>query len=333
MDKVRYGVIGLGFFGEKHAEVLSSMPEVELAAVCTCPRGRLDEIATRFAVPKTFTDYRDMLAETNVDAVSIVTHVDAHRDIAIDCLKAGKHVLLEKPMAGTVADCDAILAAAAAARGIFMVGHICRFDPRVGVAKESIDEGSIGKVLYMYARRNLPANIGGEVLEKISPLLGDGIHDTDVMLWLSGAKITSAYARNVRVRDHRYPDIGCAMYGFDSGAAGVIETVWNLPDNTPYAIDARMEIIGDEGAAYIDCANSGLTISGAGGTIKPDTGYWPSMHGLRVGALRNELGYFTNCIASGEAPTIITPEESRSAVAAICAAEASAASGKVMPVA
>ena len=94
MKKVRHGVIGLGFFGEYHAQMASSMAEVELAAVCTRRQRRLDEVASKYEASKRFTDYRELLADPEIDSVSIVTHVNDHRDIAIAALEAGKHVLL-----------------------------------------------------------------------------------------------------------------------------------------------------------------------------------------------------------------------------------------------
>ncbi|MDD5598518.1 MAG: Gfo/Idh/MocA family oxidoreductase [Victivallaceae bacterium] len=330
MKKIRYGIIGLGFFGEKHAEVLSSMPDVELSAVSTRRPDRLKEIAERFRVPRSYTNYRDLLADPEIEAVSVVAHMDDHRDIVIAALQAGKHVFLEKPMAGTPEDCDAIIAAAQAGKGEFMVGHICRFDTRVALAKKAIDNGRIGRVVSMHAARNLPASIGAGVLDKISPLMGDGIHDTDLMLWFTGERVKTVYAQNVRVRNFKYPDIGWAMYRFEGGAVGVIETVWHLPDNTPFSIDARLEIIGTEGAIYIDCGNSGLAINDKDGLSKPDTRYWPDLFGRRVGVLRDELSYFIECLRAGKSPDIISDEESKMAVTVVCAAEESAASGKVI---
>ncbi len=323
-------MIGLGFFGEYHADVASSMAEVELAAVCTRRRERLDEVAKKFDVPKKYTDYRKLVADPEIDSVSVVTHFYDHKEITVEALKAGKHVLLEKPMAQTVAECDAIIEASKSASGILMVGHICRFDPRVALAKEAVEQGRIGKITYMYARRNLSYLIGQQVLDKISPLMGDGIHDTDIMLWLSGAKVKSVYAQNMQVAEHKYPDIGTAMYRFDSDAVGVIETVWHLPENTPYTIDARMEIIGTEGAIYIDCGNAGLVINDKDGVSTPDTIYWPNLHGSRVGAIRNEFEYFFKCVRAGVHPDVITPQESMYAVEVMCAAEKSAQTGEVI---
>src|SRR5262245_12664501 len=130
MSKVKFGVIGLGWFGEKHCEALAGLSSIELFALCTRRPERLQEVAGRFGVRHTYTDYHQLLSDPEVEAVSIVTMWDQHSEPALAALQAGKHVLLEKPMASTVEDCDAIVAAAQKARGFFMVGQICRFNPR-----------------------------------------------------------------------------------------------------------------------------------------------------------------------------------------------------------
>ena len=327
---VRWGAIGLGWFGEIHVETLAAMPGIELAAVCTRRPQRLAEVADRFHVPKRYTDYRDLLADPSIDVVGITTHVNDHRDIAIEALRSGKHVFLEKPMAPTVADCDRILEASKKAEGFFMVGHICRFDPRVVLAKQAIDEGKIGKIISMHARRNLSKTIGQQVLDTLSALMGDGIHDGDLMLWLSRAKPVSMYAQEIHPGTNKYPDGGWAMARLDSGAVAVIETIWHLPETTPYQIDARMEIIGTEGALYINCGEAGLEIHDAAGGHRPDTLYWPSLLGQRFGILRSELRYFADCVVEGRRPDRITPEQSRDAVALMTAAEESSRTGEVV---
>jgi UDP-N-acetylglucosamine 3-dehydrogenase len=326
---IRWGLIGLGWFGEVHAEALSAMPGIELAAVCTRRPQRLAEMADRFHVTKRYTDYRDLLADPEIDVIGITTHIYDHRDIAIDALNSGKHVFLEKPMAPTPADCDLILDAARKASGFFMVGHICRFDPRVALAKQAIDEGKIGKIVSMHARRNLSKTIGRMVLNDISALMGDGIHDGDLMLWFSQAKPVSIYAQEIHPGTNKYPDGGWAMARLDSGAIAVIESIWHLPESTPYQIDARMEVIGTEGAIYIDCGEAGLEIHDGAGNRMPDTLYWPNVFGQRFGILRAELRYFADCVAEGRRPDRITPEESRAAVALLAGAVESSKTGKI----
>ncbi len=329
MSKIRYAVIGLGWFGEKHCEALAGLPNVELFALCTRRMVRLEELARRFGVRHTYTDYHDLLSNPDVEAVSVATMWHQHTGPTLAALQADKHVFLEKPMASTIEDCDAIVTVARNARGFFMVGHICRFNPRYASAKTAIAEGRIGKIVSLYARRNIPAQVTSDILNKIGPIIGDGVHDTDLMLWYTGAKVVSAYAQTVDVRGKKYPDLGWTMYRFDSGAVGVLENVWCLPHGTPFQIDERMEIIGTEGSIHIQETHPNYSVCDREGWHSPDTTYWPLRHGVRAGALREELAYFTRCIQEGRRPTIITPEESRAAVAACLAAERSAATGAV----
>ena len=329
-NRVRMAVIGLGWFGEKHCEALAAVPHIELAAVCTRTESRLAEVAARFGVEQSCTDYRELLASPDIDAVSIVTMWDQHTDPAIAALAAGKHVFLEKPMASTVEDCQAIVQAADASDASLMVGHICRFNPRYAGAKQEISEGRIGRILSMYARRNIPASVTTDILEKIGPIIGDGVHDTDLMLWYSGEPIVSAYAQSLSWRNKTHPDLGWTMFRFDSGAIGVLENIWCLPDRTPFQIDERLEIIGTEGSIHVQETHPNFSIVDADGWRSPDTTYWPTHFGRLRGALVDELAYFATCVQEGRKPDVITPEESLAAVEACLAAEQSAATGEVV---
>jgi len=332
MKKIKHGVIGLGWFGEKHCETLSALPQVELYSLCTRNTARLAEVGKTFDVERQYTDYVQMLADPELQSVSITTMWDQHTDPTVAALRAGKHVFLEKPMASTIEDCDAIVREANKAEGYFMVGHICRFNPRYATAKQEIAAGKIGKIVSLYARRNLPAFVGAQVLPKIGPIIGDGVHDTDLMLWYTGAKIVSAYAQTVNIRNMKNPDLAWTMYRFDNGAIGVLEDNWCLPDTTAFQIDERMEIVGTEGSIHIHETHPNFSICDKTGWHSPDTTYWPLLHGVRAGALRDELNYFTTCVLHGKRPSIITPEESRLAVQACLAAEKSAATGQIVMV-
>ncbi|OGG43860.1 MAG: hypothetical protein A3F84_27535 [Candidatus Handelsmanbacteria bacterium RIFCSPLOWO2_12_FULL_64_10] len=281
---------------------------------------------------RVYTDYHELLSNPEVEAVSVTTMWDQHAAPTLAALQAGKHVFLEKPMASTVADCRAIVAAAHRSGRCFMVGHICRFNPRYAAAKREIEAGSVGRIVSIYARRNIPAAVGKQVLGKIGPIIGDGVHDTDLMLWYTGARIETAYAQTVDVRGLKHPDIGWTVYRFDSGAVGVCENVWFLPDKTAFQIDERMEIIGTEGAIHIHETHPNFSVVDKDGWRSPDTTYWPELHGVRAGALRAELDYFATCVSEGRSPTVIRPEESLAAVQACLAAEASAATGRVVRV-
>ena len=206
MDKTRIAVIGLGWFGEIHCDAIAAIPSFELAALCTRTESRLADLGEKYGVSQLYTDYHELLQNPAIDAVSIVTMWDQHTAPTLAALDAGKHVFLEKPMAHTVADCKLICDAAVKAPGHLMVGHICRFNPRYASAKQEIAVGAIGKVLSLSSRRNIPAAWTPEILNKIGPIVGDAIHDTDLMLWFTGARVVSAYAQTVDLRGLKYPE-------------------------------------------------------------------------------------------------------------------------------
>jgi UDP-N-acetylglucosamine 3-dehydrogenase len=110
----------------------------------------------------------------------------------------------------------------------------------------------------------------------------------------------------------------------------VLEDNWNLPDTTAFQIDERMEIIGTEGSIHIHETHPNFSICDKTGWHSPDTTYWPLIHGVRSGALREELAYFAHCLSTGRPPDVITAAESRAAVQACLAAEESAASGRLV---
>lgn len=332
MNRLGYGIIGVGFFGEKHIQVLSQLPNVKILGICRRSLQPLKELAKKYNIPNIYTDYRKLIANKEIKVVSITTHIDNHLKPTLAALRAGKHVFLEKPMAKNVSECELIIEAAKATDKIFMVGHICRFDPRYAIAKRSIEEGRIGRIVSLYARRNIPAAISKSVLAKIGPLMGDGVHDTDLMLWYTKDKVKTVYARTLSVRDLPNPDLGWAMLEFKSGAIGIIETIWYLPGKTPFDIDSRMEIVGTKGAIYIGGSEQGVMINDKTGWRIPDTYYWPRVHDQRVGVLKEELTYFINCILSEKKPEVITPEESREAVRVMTAAEKSAKTGEVVTI-
>jgi UDP-N-acetylglucosamine 3-dehydrogenase len=286
MERIKVGVIGLGWFGEHHIDTLQALPLADVTAVCTRREERLKEIANKYNIKKTYTNYHELLADKDIDMVSIVTHVYDHMQPAIDAINAGKHVFLEKPMANNAEECDKILEALKNTDKFFMVGHVCRFDTAYALAKEEIDAGSIGKIISIHAKRNLAKWITESSLNKISALFGDGIHDFDLMLWYTGAKPKTVYAQTTSTRpEFKYDDVAWAFFRLDDGTFAVIENVWSLPDNAPFAIDAKMEIIGTEGIINIDNSGNNYFVLTKKGISYPQSTYWPKVHGMRRGYL------------------------------------------------
>lgn len=330
MKRVRFGVLGLGWFGQKHAQVLAQLPQAEVVAVCSRIPGRAAQVASECGVRGAYTDWDSFLADPDVEAVSVVTHLPEHREATVRALRAGKHVLVEKPIAGTLEDADVMIEAVRVSGRIFMVGHILRFENRYAQAKQVLDEGRLGKILSIYARRNIPGGLARSHLDKVSSLLGDAIHDTDLMLWYTRDRVHSVYATASSCAGAPHPDVGWCVYNFAGGAKGVCESIWALAANTPYAIDARMEVVCERGALYIDCSEGGLAVHDSSGWKWPDTMHWPQMHGRIVGALQEELAYFTRCVAEGRQPDVVTPDDAREALRVVLAADESALQQRVI---
>src|SRR5206468_9999941 len=121
----------------------------------------------------------------------------------------------------------------------------------------------------LYARRNIPAAVSRTVLTKIGPIAGDAVHDTDLMLWFTGSPIETAYAQTLSVRGLPNPDLAWTTYRFASGAIGVCENVWMLPENTPHRIDQRKEIIATTGSLSIQENSANFAVCDQNGWRAP----------------------------------------------------------------
>ena len=210
--QLNWSILGLGRFGRIHARTLQTIRGVRLHSACNRNADVLQQHAAELQLPKISTTADDILADSEVDVVSIVTHWQDHYPLAMEALSAGKHVFLEKPMAATTAQAQEILKASRQSEGKLMVGHICRFDPRYSLARERILAGEIGEVTSIHAKRNLPVAPANIRLGKIPPLVGDGIHDLDLAMWMLGRKPNSVFARNIKIHDFTYPDAGWARF-------------------------------------------------------------------------------------------------------------------------
>lgn len=330
MENVRIGIIGLGWFGEMHVETYRGVYGATVSAVCTRRPKRLAEVAEKYGVTKTYSDYNDLLADPDVDAVSICTHAKDHLAPMLAAMKAGKHVLLEKPMSVRLSECDQILEASKNCKSNLMVGHICRFENNYAMARDEIMSGRIGDILSIYSRRNVGAARANSHLFVVSSITGDAVHDIDIMNWMVGTKAKSVYAMARTAADVPNPDVGYVNIKYQDGTLGMAESQWTLPDGSPFAIDAKMEIMGTKGVIYISDPAQPLIIDDGTRRDIPDTVYWPMVHGERAGALHAELQYFVDCIRKGVKPTITTLEESREVIRICSAAEESAKTGQVV---
>ena len=222
------GIIGAGFIGELHGEAVRQIPGVNILGVCRTNKNELEKFALKFQA-KAYQDYKSLLAEKDIDIVVIATPHHLHTDIAVEAAQAGKHIMLEKPMALTLKECDKIIDAAAKAKVKLNVGFCHRFAKAHQKAKEIIDSGEIGSLVYGIAtmakfwmegnRRpwHLDRKTGGGMW------LTAGIHCLDRLTWLMGSAITTVSGKFFTCfHDQKADDGGMVFVRYGNGTCGTI---------------------------------------------------------------------------------------------------------------
>ena len=307
LPKLRIGLVGCGAFGESHLTAFAGIPFVEVTAVTDLITERAHKVAEQYKVPRVAKDCHELCVLKDVDAVSVVTTEGQHLEPVLAALENGKPVFVEKPLATRLADAERMLAAAREAGLILMPGHILRFETKYATIKEQLHSGRLGRIISIYARRNRTKRLGA--IYKQTPLvLETAINDIDAMLWYTGKKVKSVRAYDITVEPGKGVDLTWAVLRFEDGALGVLETMWMMPDKTPF-LDDYLQVVTTTGVANIDVLNSGLTIWRDDGPEVPDVGYEPRLRGSAYGALREELIHFALCVLNGQQSTILTTED------------------------
>jgi predicted dehydrogenase len=328
-DKLGVGVIGVGTFGGLHAQVYSQLEMCNLVAVADVNPVRLESISAELGVDG-YTDYRELLAREEIDAVSICTTDELHVEPAIAAADAAKHVLIEKPLALTPEDCDKIIQAADAAGIKLMVGHILRFDPRYRAVCQEVQSGKIGQPIHLYARRNNAYQSAERLAAHTSVLFFLGVHDLDCLNWCLGCVPETVYAQAASVILGHTPDAVHAVLRFPGGAIASLEVSWVLPEGHPRGLDAQFDVVGTAGAVYVN--GTGDTVSVVRDRLThPALYYAPELLGERVGILRDEISHFCRCVRDNRQP-LVSGLDGKAAVQVACAIQESYRSGRVIEV-
>jgi predicted dehydrogenase len=310
---MKIGIIGLGFMGATHLDAFAKLPDVDVAAVCSgnpsALAGDLSHTGGNragsariydFSAVRKYTRWQDLLADQELDAIDICLPTDLHAEVTIAALQAAKHVLVEKPMALSLSDCERMMAAADQAKRILMVGQVLRFWPEYRYLREFSKGGAHGAIRSATFVRQGAApdwspwllvdeRSGGAVMDLL-------IHDIDQALLLFGMP--------ARVAAKKLGDADAVMATliYPGGPEVRIQGGW-FAQGTPFSMtfQARAE------RAELELTQAGLTLSDAAGqrsTITPEGG----------DAYEEQLRYFLHCCRTGEQPRQCMPRESAQAV-------------------
>jgi UDP-N-acetylglucosamine 3-dehydrogenase len=296
---MKVGIIGAGFIGAIHLNAYANMPEVEVVGVADI----LPETAAAGAAvvgARAYTSYEDLIAAEEVEIVDICLPTTYHRELALKAVREGKHVILEKPIARTLEDAEAILEAFSGEGGRLFVGHVLRFFPEFARIKQMIDAGELGTVGVARTSRRSPflsgwndwyadwRMSGGVLLDLV-------IHDFDFLRWALG-EVERVYAKGVMGREYNRLDYSLVTLRFANGAIAHVEGQWGYPGPFNYSI----EVAGSRTLVTIDSTEPPPVqlLGGAKGPGEsPDvaTGKSP---------FQTELEHFVRCIATGEEPLV-----------------------------
>lgn len=340
MVKTGFGVIGVGTWGERHAAAYASRPEVELTMVCDLNEARAQEVARRHGARGWTTDYREVVAHPQIQAVSVATPDFAHREIAVAAAQAGKHILCEKPLATTVADCQAILDAAKRSGVKLMVDFHNRFNPPFVKLKEALEKGELGDPLMIYVRLNDTLLVPTKMLSwagrsTVGWFLGS--HAFDLVRWLCGSEVKRVFAvsRSVVLKSLGIdtPDFFQTTLELENGTTAQVENGWVVAETAPVIFDFKCELVGTRGTMYIDASHHRMVQK-----YTPEEATYPDViasfevYGKPTGFAMESIHHFVDCVRFHREPRI-TGEDGLQATRIVLAMEESVRQGQPLEMA
>ncbi|NEP53082.1 MULTISPECIES: Gfo/Idh/MocA family oxidoreductase [Moorena] len=296
---IKIGVIGVGNMGQHHARVLSLLKDVEIVGVADINVERGLNIASKYRV-RFFEDYHDLLPY--VEAVCIAVPTRLHHDVGMTCLQAGVHILIEKPIAASIAEAESLVNAAAESQCILQVGHIERFNPAfLELSKVLKTE----QLLAVEAHRMSPYS---DRANDVSVVLDLMIHDIDLLLELVASPVTRLTASGSRASDSGYLDYVTATLGFANGIVGTV-TASKVTHRKIRRIAAHCK----NSLTEADFLNNEILIhrqttanymTDYGQVLYRQDGLIEKVYTSNIEPLHAELEHFVNCVRGGNQPSV-----------------------------
>jgi predicted dehydrogenase len=240
---IRVGVAGLGYWGPNLARNFDRLPGAQLVWLCDESEERLARHAHAFPEAAGSTALADLLSDDSLDAVALATPVPTHAALARRVLEAGKHCFVEKPLARSIDEAEAVVAAARATDRVLMVGHLLEYHPGVERLKQLMDARELGEIRYVYSNRlNL-----GVLRPDENALWSLGAHDVSVILWLAGEEPYECRAVGESYMQEGIEDVVFCYLRFPSGLSAHMHLSWLDPHK-----ERRFTVVGSKKMATFD---------------------------------------------------------------------------------
>lgn len=300
-NKLRVAVVGAGIYGIHHVDVYKQNPSVELVAVCDYSEKIRMEIEEEYKV-KTYESVEEMVSNEELDAVSIATPDHLHLEPALACINNGIDVLIEKPLATTVEDCETILEAAKKNNVRVAVDFHKRWDPAAIYTYNQLNEGDhypIRGYMNMDDTIDIPTKWfkWGDSSDPVSFL---GVHCVDLMRWYMGCEATEVYSVGSK---KLLPSLGVDTYDsvqsiitFENGCTWVLENSWILPSGFSKANDSRTSIVTSEKYIRIDNQDRGVEMFDSEKTHTPNVFFFNDFNGKVFGFGADPINSFVDSL-------------------------------------
>jgi UDP-N-acetylglucosamine 3-dehydrogenase len=312
MKKLGVAVIGTGQWGKNHARVYKELPSTELIAICDVNAERAKAMAVQYGV-KAYSDSSQMLKNKQIEAVNVCTWSTILAKEAKKALDAGKHVLVEKPMATTPQQAKKLVQAAQENGLHLTVGFLMRFIPGLQLIRQSVEKKKLGELVCVTAKRvsQWPERIGD-----VGVVKDTAIHDIDVMRFISNQDPVSVYAKMGSMRIKKFEDYAHIMLTYKNGESAFIESNWLTPYKT-----RMLTATGSEAIMRLDYITQDLWIEQKSENVQPRLPFQEP--------LKAELQHFVDCIVDKREP-IITGEDGVKALEIATAAIQSSAKNRAI---
>jgi len=305
---LRIGIIGIGHWGPNYARILNG--QVAGATLTACVDrvpARLNAIRAQYPQVAMLTDHREMIEQRLVDAVAICTTATTHRPIAEDCLAAGLDVLVEKPIAASSEDAEAIIEKARETKRILMVGHTFLFNPAVQAMKRHLEAGELGRVLYFHFQRTGL----GPIRQDVNALWDLAPHDLSMLAYWLGSEPSEVVARGQSYLKPGTDDVVFLTLRYPNDVLASIHVSWLDPVKV-----RRATIVGDRRMAVFDDVSltEKLRLYDKGASYQPSGGdFGAFVAAVRDGdilipslenkePLREQLAHFVQCVTERKEP-------------------------------
>ena len=299
IEPIRIGVIGVGNMGQHHTRVLSLLKDVELVGVSDINVERGIDTASKYRV-RFFEDYRDLLK--HVDAVCVAVPTRLHHSVGMTCLQASVHVLIEKPIAASIAEAESLVNAAAESHCILQVGHIERFNPAFQELSKVL---KTEEILALEAHRMSPYS---DRANDVSVVLDLMIHDIDLMLEIAGSPVNKLTASGSRAANSGYLDYVTATLGFANGIVATL-TASKVTHRKIRRISAHCK----SSLTEANFLNNEILIhrqttanyrTDYGQVLYRQDGLIEKVYTSNIEPLHAELEHFVNCVRGGNQPSV-----------------------------